>query len=112
MTARCSPTETSHSYFVLMIDYGTDTSKAHGLEAVVQPEQTRRNIVELIKGDKFEGRRIAFIHHVEDGLVEDVTGDLLDEAEMELRAEASERRICAAEDRWHARRDAMMTGDV
>lgn len=66
--------KTSHSYFVVMQDFG------HlGLEATVQPERTRRCIVELIASGEF--RDIEFIHFIADGVVEDVTEELLDAAE-------------------------------
>jgi len=69
---------TKHSYFIVMIDYGQ-----RGLEATVQPEITRREIVARIKSGEYQN--IAFIHHVDDLLVEDVTGELIDAAELELK---------------------------
>ena len=72
---------TSHSYFVTMIDYGK-----RGREAVVDPEITRREIVNRIASGEYQN--ICFIHHVEDGLVEDVTSELIDTAEVKLREEA------------------------
>jgi hypothetical protein len=68
----------SHSYYVVMEDFGK-----RGLEAVVTPEITRRGIVEFIKRGNY--RNIAFIHHVDGLYVEDVTMELLNEAENELR---------------------------
>lgn len=73
---------TSHSYFVVMEDLGK-----LGLEAVVTPETTRRAVVEFIKNGNY--RNIVFIHHVDGLYIEDVTMDLLSEAEGELRETAS-----------------------
>jgi hypothetical protein len=70
-----------HSYFVVMQDFGK-----LGLEATVQPEITRREIVSRLKTGEY--KNVSFIHHVEGGLVEDVTGDLIDEAEALAREEA------------------------
>lgn len=68
----------SHSYFVVMIDHGSK-----GLEAVVDPEVTRRGVVDMLKSG--ERKHIVFIHHVDGLYVEDVTDELFDEAEAELR---------------------------
>jgi hypothetical protein len=64
---------TNHSYFVVMIDYGSK-----GREAVVDPEITRQGVINRIKSGEYS--RINFIHHIHDGVVEDVTNDLLSEA--------------------------------
>lgn len=72
---------TSHSYFVAMIDYAD-----RGLEAVVRPEWTRRDIVGMLKSGEF--KIVSFIHHVDGLFVEDVTEELFDQAESELREEA------------------------
>lgn len=60
-------------YFVVMIDYGR-----RGREAVVDPELTRRNVVERVASGEY--RNIAFIHRIRDCNVEDVTNDVLKEA--------------------------------
>ena len=60
-------------YYVVCIDYGRK-----GREAIVDPEITRREVVSRIKSREYDN--IHFIHHVDDGLVEDVTNDLLKEA--------------------------------
>jgi hypothetical protein len=73
MSAHCRPDPISHSYFVVMIDFGR-----RGREAVVDPEMTRRGVIERIESREFD--RIAFIHHVHDDVVEDVTNELLKEA--------------------------------
>jgi hypothetical protein len=74
------PKRTSHSYFVVMIDFG-----ARGLEAIVQPEITRREVVARIKSHEYQN--IVFIHHVDGLFVEDVTSELIDAAELELKDE-------------------------
>jgi hypothetical protein len=64
---------TSHSYFVVMMDFGR-----RGLEAIVRPEDTRRDIVEMLASG--EKQNVVFIHHVDGLYVEDVTKELIDEA--------------------------------
>lgn len=71
---------TSHSYLVVAIDYGK-----RGIEAVVQPEITRREVIARIKSGDY--RDIAFIHSIADGLAEDCTSELIDQAELELKDE-------------------------
>lgn len=61
------------SYFVVMIDYGR-----RGREAIVDPEMTRRDVVARIKSGEYD--QVAFIHHIDDGICEDVTNDVLKEA--------------------------------
>lgn len=65
----------SHSYFIVMVDYGR-----YGWEAVVNPEITRREVVSRIVSGEY--RDIAFIQHVDGGAVTDVT--------LELQVEASQ----------------------
>ena len=72
---------TSHSYFVVMLNHGK-----RGLEAIVHPEDTRRDIVAQLKSG--ESKHVAFIHHVDGLFLEDVTDELFDQAESELREEA------------------------
>jgi hypothetical protein len=68
----------SHSYYVVMIDYGQ-----RGLEAVVHPEDTRRDVVAQLAGG--ESKHVVFIHHVDGLYIEDVTDELFDEAEALAR---------------------------
>jgi hypothetical protein len=72
-----------HSYFVVMVDYGR-----RGQEAIVDPEVTRSGVVSRIASGEY-GTHINFIHHVNDGLVDDVTNELFDEAEA-LTLQAAE----------------------
>lgn len=69
----------NHSYYVVFIDYGR-----RGVEAVVDPEITRRDVVERIKSGEY--KNILLIHHVDGGLVDDVTAELIDAAEALARA--------------------------
>jgi len=70
-----------HSYYVVMVDLGQ-----LGLEAIVQPEITRREVINRIKSGEY--RDVVFIHHVDDLLVEDVTHELIEAAEAELKERA------------------------
>lgn len=88
----------SHSYYVVMVDYGR-----RGLEAVVQPEQTRRDIIEMIQHGEF--KNIAFIHHVDGLYIEDVTMELMEEAEGELRTFAQPDAVDAVAAKFDHDRD-------
>jgi hypothetical protein len=70
---------TSHSYYVVMIDYGK-----RGLEAVVDPEITRAGVINRLVSGEYE--HVAFIHHVDGLFIEDVTDELFNEAEASLRS--------------------------
>jgi hypothetical protein len=63
----------THSYYVIMEDYGRS-----GREAIVDPEETRRGVVDRIRNGDY--KPINFIHHVHDGVCDDVTNELLAEA--------------------------------
>ncbi len=73
----------TNSYFVVMVDYGK-----RGLEAVVQPERTRRDIVEMLAHGEF--KHVAFIHRIDGLYIEDCTDELFDEAEALCRMQAAE----------------------
>lgn len=60
-------------YYVVMIDYGRK-----GREAIVDPEITRREVVDRIRSGEY--RPINFIHHIHGNVCEDVTNQLLKEA--------------------------------
>jgi hypothetical protein len=59
----------THSYFVVMIDYGR-----RGLEAIVDPEITERGVIARLACGEYTN--VAFVQHVHDGVVEDVTDDV------------------------------------
>lgn len=61
------------SYFVVMIDYNR-----RGLEAIVDPEITERGVVARLTSGEYTN--VAYIHHVQDGSVVDVTDDLFAKA--------------------------------
>jgi hypothetical protein len=88
----------SHSYFVVMIN------TSNGLEAIVQPERTRRDIVSMIKSGEY--RNIEFIHFVDGLFIEDLTSELIDEAEADLKADGVKVAIPVDRQTWqqdHAR---------
>jgi hypothetical protein len=66
----------NYDYFCVMVDYGR-----RGLEAVVRMEETKRDILDLIKSGEYD--KIAFIHRIHDGVCEDLTEELLAEAAEE-----------------------------
>lgn len=83
---------TSHSYFVVMQDYGH-----RGLEAVVRPEWTRRDIVAMIKSGELQD--IAFIHAVDGLFIEDLTDEIVTEAKFEADlSDVQSTRILAEQD--------------
>lgn len=79
-------TETTLSYFVVMLSYppryvdGIRVSVG-GQEAVVDPQMTRRNVVDRIRSGEYAIDEIEFIHHV---TMNDVPRDVTEE----LKAEA------------------------
>lgn len=79
----------NHSYFVVMQDFGR-----RGREAVVDPENTYRDVVDLVASGEY--RNIIFIHHVVSGEPpEDLTEEILSAAEVRnsidsLMAEAAQ----------------------
>ena len=62
-------------YFVVMIDYGR-----HGREAIVDPEITRREVVARVVSGEY--KNISFIHEVAGSEVEDITADIIAEAQL------------------------------
>jgi hypothetical protein len=64
-------------YFVVLRDYGE-----RGLEAVVDPALSRSDIVDRIKTREYDN--IVQIDRIAFGLANDVTKELIDEAEAEL----------------------------
>lgn len=77
--------KTSHSYFVVMIDYGN-----RGREAIVDPEMTRRDVVARIASGEYAYDLIAFIHHIHDGVCEDVTEELIAAIDDDAALQAAE----------------------
>lgn len=81
-------------YFVVMIDYGR-----RGREAIVDPEMTRRDVVARMASGEYGN--ISFVHEIDGSVVEDVTADLLAEADLPETALAGTDRQAADFD--HAR---------
>jgi hypothetical protein len=73
----------SHSFFILMIDYGKGPKRPIGLEAIVDPEHTRRAIVDQARDILSEGRNeIAFIKFVDGNFICDVTAEIIADARV------------------------------
>jgi hypothetical protein len=62
-------------YFVVMIDYGR-----RGREAIVDPEITRREVISRISSGEY--KNISFIHEIAGAAVDDITAEILAEAEL------------------------------
>ena len=71
-----------HSYHVCMCDYGQC-----GLEAVVDPEITRRGVISRIASGEY--RNVAFVHFIDGLSVEDVTEEVMTAAQA-LALQAAE----------------------
>jgi hypothetical protein len=74
MSCRCStsPAPGDH-YFVTMMDYRTA-----GQEAIVDPKIDRAEVIARLKTREYKD--VVFIHEIHDGIVEDVTLQLIGEA--------------------------------
>lgn len=71
------------NYFVVMIE------RSRGYEAIVDPDHTRGDAVELAREAISEGRRVLFVHHIHDGVCEDVTAEIVRDAQV-LMLQAAE----------------------
>lgn len=67
-------------FYILMVDYGKGPQRPMGFEAVVQPELTRRQIIEQARDFLARGRNVAFIKFVDGNFIEDQTAELMAEA--------------------------------
>jgi hypothetical protein len=86
VSAHCSPLAPTHSYFVVMIRYDRHC------EAVVDPEITRREVIERIQTREYAPERIAFIHFINEDGFEDLTRELIEAAHVfEMPLSPSER---------------------
>lgn len=90
-------------YFVTMIDFGK-----RGLQAVVEPEMTRSNVIDRITSGEYERERIAFIHHIHDGVCEVVTDELISAAGL---PEENIREVDLQTLAWDRRRDLAKHGE-
>src|SRR4051812_10470762 len=82
------PRAFTHSYYVVMRDFGGRI----GFGADVAPEVTRNGVIDRIKSGEWD--RVAFIHFVHDGVVEDVTAELLGEVSHRAAMEAIDEVLC------------------
>jgi hypothetical protein len=73
VSCHCAPLAPQHSYFVVMVRRG------RGCEAIVDPEITRRGVIERIQTREYDPDKIVFIHWIDEG-VEDLTHELIDAA--------------------------------
>lgn len=87
MSARCAAPTPKNSYFVLCVSYPRREVDGvifpAGREAIVDPETTRRDILDQVREITAKGREIAFIHEITDAGYSDVTEQLLYEATLE-----------------------------
>lgn len=68
-------------FYILMVDYGKGPQRPMGLEAIVSPEQTRRQVVEEVRDILRKGRNaVAFVKSVDGNFIEDVTAEIVAEA--------------------------------
>jgi hypothetical protein len=96
MTAYSSRRKPQPSYYAICCDYGS-----RGREVLGDPEQTRADVVAMIKSGEYQ--KISFIQFISDGIAEDVTDELLNEAEADLKTEARDRADQIAAQRDHNR---------
>ncbi len=71
---------TSHSYYVVMIDYGRK-----GLEAIVDPEMTYSNVVDRVRSGEY--KNVLFIHHITmTETPDDITSAVFEDAGVAMEA--------------------------
>lgn len=68
------------NYFVVVISYPRTATRPAEVEAVVNPELTRSNVIDRITSGEYQRDRIAFIHAISGSSVEDVTEEFLEAA--------------------------------
>lgn len=68
------------NYYVVMIDYGR-----RGREAIVDPEMIRADVISRIASGEYQN--IAFVHHIHDGTCEDVTAEIIADAQELMAVE-------------------------
>lgn len=79
-------TRTAHppiapQYFVVMQDFGR-----RGREATVDPEITRRGVIERIASGEYKD--VLFVHSIHDGVCEDITDEALAEALADVSSQS------------------------
>lgn len=74
MTCFCSSAKVAgEHYYVVLMDYRTA-----GQEAIVDPKIDRAEVIARLKTREYKD--VVFIHEIRDGIVEDVTLQLISEA--------------------------------
>lgn len=68
------------NYFVVAINYPRTAKRPTEVQAVVEPEMTRSNVIDRITSGEYDRERISFIHHIHDGVCEVVTDELIEAA--------------------------------
>jgi len=67
------------NYFIVMIDYGNH----RGFEAVVHPEDTRRQIIEQVREVlASDDLHLVHVKHIDGNYCEDVTAEIVAEVEQ------------------------------
>ena len=78
-------------FYILMVDYGKGPRRPMGFEAICNPERTRRQIVEevrdILASDTCE---VAFVKYVDGDQIEDVTDQIIADAQLNLLVQAAE----------------------
>jgi hypothetical protein len=93
-------------YFVVMIDYGR-----HGREAIVDPEITRREVVARVVSGEY--KNISFIHEVAGSEVEDITADIIAEAQLpEIDADGIDLQAARLDHLRDLRKDASAEQEI
>lgn len=68
-------------FYILMIDYGKGPATPMGLESIVSPETTRRQIVDEVRDIQTRGKHtVAFVKFVDGNFICDVTDEIMAEA--------------------------------
>lgn len=70
-------------YFVVLIDYGFQDGAHRGMEAIVKPEATRRQIIEEVRDVmSCDHRTLVHVKEIDGNYCEDVTADICAEVEQ------------------------------
>lgn len=70
------------NYYVVAISYPRTAKRPAEVQAVVEPEMTRSNVIDRITSGEYQRDRIAFIHFIHDGVCEVVTDELISAASL------------------------------
>lgn len=75
------------SYYTVFVEYN-QLGRFSGVEAIVDPELTRADIIDRLRSGEYASKtsRVVQIDHTCDGLVENVTHELIEAAEQAARA--------------------------